>query len=301
MGDAAHVEPSDHEVYRTPLAVKFQAEEWNTPDNYRESFLGPGKLPDKVKVWRVQSTDKDYGGVVARSRGFGDSPDTEVLAAGFNRGKEYGAIGIGRHGNFLQWGYSASPSQMTEPGKALFVNCIHYIRRFDGKAPLVRAQSSDRLYAVYLAGIVNRIQEDKREEFFSATFPKEIYNKYKSDPNGLTQYYQTSLEWVYHDRVFRVDEDLKALGIESNRKLSTLERLISMLDDPSKATAAQTLLSRYTRVSFDTPQQWRQWFDANRDRIFFTDVGGYKFVVVPEGYLTPHKDTAPSPDASGGR
>jgi hypothetical protein len=294
MGDAAHVEPSDHEVYRTPLAVKFQAEYWDTPDNYRETFLGPDKLPDKIKVWRVQQTDKDYGGVVARGGGFGDSPDTEVLAVGFNRGKAYGSIGIGRHGNFLQWGYSASPSQMTEPGKALFVNCIHYIRHFDGKAPLVRAQSTDRLHVLSLAAIINRVSENERQEFFLRVFPKELYDKYKSDPKGLTQYYQTNMEWVYHDRVFRVDEDLKALGIESNRKLSTLERLIALLDDPSKAATASLLLKRYTNVSFDSPQQWRQWSEANRDRLFFTDVGGYKFRVVPEGYLGSAKGPSPS-------
>jgi hypothetical protein len=41
---------------------------------------------------------------------------------------------------------------------------------------------------------------------------------------------------------------------------------------------------RYTDVAFDTPQQWQQWLDSNRDRLYFTDIGGYKFFVVPEGY-----------------
>jgi hypothetical protein len=222
MGDAAHVEPSDHEVYRTPLAVKFQPEEWDTPDNYRETFLGPGTLSDKIKVWRVQRTDKSYGGVVARSYGFNDSPDAEVLAVGFNEGKEYGAIGISRHGNFLQWGYSASPSQMTEPGKALFVNCVHYIRRFDGKAPLVRVRSSDRLIAPRLAMVINRIVQDQKE-FFLGQFGPELYDKYKSDPNGLAQYYRENLEWVYRDRGFRVDEDLKALGTWARPRIQSLQ------------------------------------------------------------------------------
>jgi hypothetical protein len=274
--------------------VKFEPEDWKTPDNYRRTFTGPGALPDKIKVWRVQRTDKTFGGVVSRSYGFRDSPDAEVIAVGFNEGKEYGAIGIGRHGNFLQWGFSAPPSQMTEAGKALFVNCVHYIRRFDGKTPLARSRSSDRSIAQIAAGYITRISGD-RKQFFLNQFPQELYDNYKSDPNGLMQYYETNLEWVYQDRVFHVDEELKGLGIESNRTLATLERLIAMLDDPAKQATAKTLLARYTNVAFDTPRQWREWFAASRDRIFFTDVGGYKFLVIPEGYLAPQKDSPHTP------
>jgi len=183
--------------------------------------LGPGKLPDRIKVWRVQRTDKTYGGVVSRSYGFTDSPDSEVLAVGFNDGKEYGAVGIGRQGNFLQWGYSAPPTQMTEAGRNLFINCVHYIRLFDGKMPLVHIRSTDRLSAPRLAGIINRILDD-RKEFFLSQFPQELYERFNSDPNGLTRYYRTNLEWVYRDKVFRVDEELKALGMESNRTVQTL-------------------------------------------------------------------------------
>jgi hypothetical protein len=281
-------------VYRTPLKVDLHPEDWKTPDNYRQTFTGDGELPDKIKVWRVQRTDKTFGGVVSRSYGFRDSPDAEVIAIGFNEGKEYGAVGIGRHGNFLQWGFSAPPSQMTEAGKALFVNCVHYIRRFDGKAPLARRRSSDRSTAQIAAGYITRISGD-RKQFFLNQFPEDLYDRYKSDPNGLSQYYKTNLEWVYQDRVFRVDEDLKGLAIESNRRLGSLERLIALLDDPAKQATVKTLLARYTNVAFDTPQQWQQWLAASRDRIFFTDVGGYKFLVIPEGYLAPQKDAPHTP------
>jgi hypothetical protein len=277
MENAAHAESLDHEVYRTPLAVQPEFEYRNTLNNYRQTWQGPGKPPDKIKVWRVQNSQR--GNVVARSYGFTDSPDAEVIAVGFNHGKEYGAIGIGRQGNFLQWGYGDTPSQMTEAGRRLFLNCIHYIHRFDGKAPLIRRTYMDRRRAPGLASIITRVSGDQKE-FFLRTFPEELWDKYHADPEGLAAYYQANLELVYYDSVFRVDEELKALGLRSNRKVETLERFFELTKDPTQHEIALRLLSRYTdeHTSYD--------FKNGRDRIYFTDVGGYKFQVVPEGYLT---------------
>jgi len=277
MDNAAHAESLDHEVYRTPLVVQPEFEYRNTPENYRRTYRGPGKLPDKIKVWRVQNSQR--GNVVARSYGFTDSPDTEVIAVGFNDGKEYGAIGVGRQGNFLQWGYCDPPSQMTEAGRRLFLNCIHYIRRFDGTPPLVRRHASDRRNALALASIITRVVGDKKE-FFLRTFPEELWDKYHEDPNGLVAYFTANLELIYRNKVYRVDEELKSLGIESNRKVETLERLFELLKDETHRETARRLLDRYMarHTTFD--------FRNGRDRIYFTDVGGYKFQVVPEGYMT---------------
>ena len=132
MGDAAHFELLEHEVFQKPFKVEPVSEMWNTPRNYRR-YPGGKKLPDKMKVWRVQQTGMDYGGAVSRAKNFDDSPDNEILAMGYNTNKEYGAPGVARHGNFLQWGYSAPPSKMTEPGRKFFLNCINYIRKFNGE------------------------------------------------------------------------------------------------------------------------------------------------------------------------
>ncbi len=114
---------------------------WETPSNYRY-FPGGKKLPDKLKVWRVQkTTDKPGGttrpyGAVSRDWESDKKLDAEVLAIGYNTGKMSGAVAVGRHGNFLQWGFSAPPSKMTDAGRRFFLNCICYIARFAGKAPL---------------------------------------------------------------------------------------------------------------------------------------------------------------------
>ena len=89
---------------------------------------------------------------------------------------------------------------------------------------------------------------------------------------------------IYYDKGFRLDEDLPRLGLKSNRKLETLQRLTELLGGSQHALEAQKALRRYTRESFQTPGEWQAWFKKSRDRIFFTDAGGYKFLVRPEGY-----------------
>jgi hypothetical protein len=281
MRDTAHAESLDHEVYSKPFKVEPRFELIKTPSNYRR-YPDGDKLPDTMKVWQVQNTGNRLNGVVARSYGFTDSPDAEIIVLGVNVGKEYGAVGVGRQGNFLQWGYSAPPSQMTEAGRKLFLNCICYIHKFDGKPPLIRRASSDRWNAIMLAALINSIKD---ERFFSGTFSPELREKYEGDPNGLVKYYRDNFELIYRDRVFLVDNELKSLGIKSNRQIGTLEKLISLLKDEKHAETARLLLARYTTESFQNAEQWQSWFEDNKNRIFFSDVGGYKFFVIPEGYM----------------
>jgi hypothetical protein len=337
-------------VYHTPLAVRPELKSRPTPDNYRRTYQGPGQLPDRIKVWRVQNSPR--GNMVSPAFGFLDSPDAEIIAVGFNLAKEYGAIGIGRQANFLQWGYGDPPSQMTEAGRRLFINCIHYIHRFDGKVPLVCRRAEARDSAVYVASIFARLDatmkgrviivrahgparglpggstridtpergriseggvkpssivtadpdswlplaeppvvvqapssipayiSPERKESFLKTFAPELYDRYGADSNSLAAYCKANLELIYWDGVFRVDDELRSLGLASNRKVETLERLFELRKDPARGELAQRLLNRYTdgRTTFD--------FQNGRDRIYFSDVGGYKFFVVPEGYLT---------------
>jgi hypothetical protein len=287
MGDAAHGESLDHKVYSKPFKVEPQFETIVTPGNYRR-YPDGDKLPAQMRVWRVQKTGKRIGGVVARPYGFTDSPDAEVLAVGVNTGKQYGAVGVGRHGNILLWGYSAPPSKMTDAGRKLFLNCIHYIHRFDGKGPLIRTIAQHRLNTLRLAPGAERSWQRRKGENdkrYRPYMPDDITEKFLGDPNGLVQYYKDNIEFIYLDRQFRVDSELKSLGFNSNREVATLERLISLLEDEENVETARNLLSRYTNQSFREPEKWQSWFERIKERIYFTDVGGYKFLVVPEGYL----------------
>lgn len=274
-----------HEIFHKPLAIDSVVESWDTPSSYFGRRLPhEPELPKKMDVWRIQDTGNKpgAGGVVARAYGFKDSPDTEALLLGVNDGKEYGAVGVGRQGNVLQWGYAAPPSKMSDVGRKLFVNCVCYIAKFDGKLPLVRRAGYPRENALRLAALITRIKD---KEFFSSTFAPELQEKFRGDPDGLVKYYLDDFELIYRDKFFDVDKELKSLGIRSNREIKTLERLIELLDDRTYADQARTLLGRYTDQAFARSNQWRDWLEANRERIFFSDFGGYKFRVMPEGYL----------------
>lgn len=93
------------------------------------------KLGKKMKVWYVQKAKTRIKGVVCTVRDPENTPGLETVMLGFAPSKPYTAAAICRDGNFLQWGHAAAPSEMTPAGRNLFVNCIAYIHKFDGKRP----------------------------------------------------------------------------------------------------------------------------------------------------------------------
>jgi hypothetical protein len=80
---------------------------------------------------------------------------------------------------------------------------------------------------------------------------------------------------------FEIDEEAKAVG-PSNRSVEFLDRCVTMLEKKQKPDRALELLRRYTNETFANAAEWRKWLDENRSRLFFSDVGGYKFFVGPE-------------------
>jgi hypothetical protein len=91
-----------------------------------------------MSVLRIQNTNNGPGGAGAATRVIQseDAPEAESILLGYAPGKHYLSNGIARHGNFLQWGWSAPPSQMTTAGQDLFINSLCYIKTFDGQAPV---------------------------------------------------------------------------------------------------------------------------------------------------------------------
>jgi hypothetical protein len=117
------------------------------------------------------------------------------------------------------------------------------------------------------------------ENFIKQLFPEELRKRFGKDADKYTKYYQENLEYLHLvSGHFLVDEDVKGLGL-SNRKVELLDRCITMLEKGEKSDLALRILQRYTRESFPDAKQWRAWLEKNREKLFFTDTGGYKFLI----------------------
>jgi len=243
-----------------------------------------------MKMWQVQNKTFPQidPGMVSDPYGLGDSPDTEMISSGVNsKGPE--AVAIARQGNYLLWGFSASPSDMTAEVRKSFLNAVCYIKRFDGQRPLVRAIAKERSWALVYSSHANG---SANAAYLKNLFPEALRQRFGNDLRKYSQYYEENIEYLHPVRgLFEVDLEVKSLGL-SNRKVDLLERCIDMLAKGEKSDLALRILKRYTLESFADARQWRAWLDKNRQDLFFTDRGGYKFMVSPPGWRHGRDDTA---------
>jgi hypothetical protein len=274
-------------VYHKPFKVNLQFIQKDTPDSYLRTLPKGVSLDKTMKVCPIQDTNNQMGKAGAVAPGItAEYPgEAETITLGFAPGKSYDSVGIGRHGNFMLWGWSAPPSKMTAAGQKLFLNCLCYIHQYDQK-PFVRIpqRAMPRTSATML---FDRMEQRPANAgtYLSNYFPSDMAKKYERDLAGMRKHYETNLELVYViERKFCIDEDLASLGIKSNRKTAMLKTLIDLLADQSKAQLAQKCLTRYTRQSFTSPEAWKQWYEDNAQNLMFSDVGGYRYYINP----SPH-------------
>ena len=118
-------------------------------------------------------------------------------------------------------------------------------------------------------------------------FPEDVRRRFGKDAEKFVAYYTENLEYLIPSKSgFAVDEDVKGLGL-SNRKVELLDKCVPLLERGEQAETALRILKRYTTESFADAKLWRSWLKENRTRLFFTDVGGFKFLVGPESLIGP--------------
>lgn len=161
----------EHPIFHQPFDVKITLENRRTPDDfylYSQDWV----LPREIPMWRVQH-DSSRIGMVSGWYGVEEGKDAEIISGGHCM-KAYENMAIGRHGNFLLWGFGAAPDGMTQEAQAVFANAVCYISRFGGQKPVVR-----RFDVVTL--------RDKIQDFLTVTTPEgyqtylkgvEIYNQW---------------------------------------------------------------------------------------------------------------------------
>ncbi|MFK7738930.1 MAG: protein-disulfide reductase DsbD domain-containing protein [Planctomycetota bacterium] len=317
----------EHDIFQTPHKVRLSLEDRATPPDYRSEQLG-----DTMPMWRVQTEGYTEGtgqliGVVSRDQGFLDSPDVEWISSGVNS-KNSRAVAIGRHGNFLHWGFAASPTFLTAEAKHVFVNCVHYIAKFQGKPPIARKKPgtamrsyvtdallsmSDASYAATVARYAQFAKDDAaakaaikarlakgeaitnherrtlgypeptppgRFDRIRRYIPESDWPALREDSAKIRAYFDARLPYMRSTGWYELttDEELRRFGV-GNGDPTLIEKAIKALANSGQAEAAQNILRRYTDQSFETAAQWRAWWTQSSDRLFFTEAGGYKWLV----------------------
>lgn len=74
-----------------------------------------------------------------------------------------------------------------------------------------------------------------------------------------------------------IDADAKAWGIPNNDK-RLLDKAITCLEQNTEVDRAKRILKKYTLCEFTSPTDWRKWYNDNKDKIFFTESGGWYFM-----------------------
>ena len=142
----------EHEVFHRPLNVAPELTQEPTPWDAKYTIVEDAVLGDTISVWKIQT--KDYPeidpGQACDSYGFEDSPDCEIVSLGISdKGLE--SLAIARQNNFLFWGFSGSPLDMTPSGQRLFINAVAYISKFRNSGKRLTWQARSRLWALRYA------------------------------------------------------------------------------------------------------------------------------------------------------
>ena len=233
-----------------------------------------------------EGKENDYG-VVSDGHGFDDSPDCERISGGVNS-KGPHAMAIGRQANMLQWGFYCAPDRMTDSARKVFLNALIYMRRFDGDKPLVAKSATGRGWMRQYADALAKLTPEQRKEdgersyagYLRAKFPAELFGG-DDEAAKLATWCNANEERFYSPEKWKVsvDADLVDLGA-SNRKPEFFAAVIARLDKDANDPLAARLITRYLPAGVAASAAGvREFQEHNRQRLFFSDLGGYRWFV----------------------
>lgn len=136
------------------------------------------------------------------------------------------------------------------------------------------------------------------EHYLENQAGSDLFARFGTNTSLYHKYYKDNYEYFYPLDAYtlQLDTDAQKLGI-SNRKVTLLEKCISMLDENKDAATARRLLERYTTEKFTTAAEWKAWLSKNKGNLFFTEAGGFKFMVNTFGRAP--ENTTVTADSSG--
>ena len=133
------------------------------------------------------------------------------------------------------------------------------------------------------------------EDYLKMWEGPELFSKFGTDTKLYHKYFRDNYEYFYPEsfQSVQLDTEVMKLGI-SNRSPLLLEKCISMLEKDEHDALAHRLLERYTTEKFATAQEWKSWYEKNKNNLFYTEAGGFKFMVNTYGQTPTATDTSAS-------
>lgn len=131
------------------------------------------------------------------------------------------------------------------------------------------------------------------------------------------QYFTENYNYFYCPDPFGydldVDEDARDLGIATNdiRLINEAIKLMEANEEAAKNapknmrrmspeveayTKGKRIVERYTLVRFDSPKEYRTWFDTYKDKMFFTESGGWLWLINTQDKSVPGNDYKVRPE-----
>lgn len=218
------------------------------------------------------------------------APELEIICGGINS-KTSRASGIWRQGHLLHFGFEQSPAELNENGRALLVNAICYIAKFSEDRPIIRTPS-----AVYsktrivdrdiIARALDNLELDL-SKYLSYFLAPELFAKVKDlDRAGLREWFREVRPYL------RADGEGKLTIDEAARQFGTAPSEMDFFDQVIKAhfatekqaKQARELLLQYAPAGPEAEGAsgvWQRWLNENRDYVFFSDTGGYRWYLDP--------------------
>ncbi len=119
-----------------------------------------------------------------------------------------------------------------------------------------------------------------------------LYEQFGDDEAAYKKYYEKNTPYFYgslNDYGLILDEDAKSLGIPNNDK-RILDKAIQLWETTEDVAKGKRLLERYTLLRYDNPKQYREWYIKYKDKLFFTESGGWKWLVNSQDKNVPGND-----------
>jgi hypothetical protein len=189
----------------------------------------------------------------------------------------------------VHFGFEPSPAQLNDRGKALLVNAVVYISRFTEDWPIPRTPSpfegtafASRSAADSLLG-----RADLKPEYLDFYFSRSARAAGGKDPGSFRKWYRANRDFLHAEPStgkLTLDEEAKALGAPPGTREFFTRAFAALRGGGESAARARRLLARYAPEGPGAKAgagAWKDWWEAHRDYLFFSDSGAYRWYVDP--------------------